>query len=176
MARRFLPLFIFLGLVVLLAVGLTLNPRELPSALIGKKVPEFTLPALAADLPEVHTRDFNGQVWVMNVWASWCVACQDEHDLLLSWRLPEGVALVGLNYKDHPKAAREWLQDMGGDPYHAIAVDTVGKTGIDLGIYGVPETFVIDREGKILLRHTGALTQESMLAKVMPAVNRALKP
>lgn len=176
MTRRFLPLLVLCGLVALLAVGLTLNPRELPSALIGKKVPEFTLPALATDRPEVHTSDFNGQVWVMNVWASWCVACQDEHDLLLSWRLPEGVSLVGLNYKDHPKAAREWLQDMGGDPYHAIAVDTVGKTGIDLGIYGVPETFVIDREGKILLRHTGALTQESMLAKVMPAVNRALKP
>ena len=175
MTRRFLPLFAFLAVLVLLAVGLTLNPRELPSALIGKDVPEFTLPALDRNLPPVSPDDFNGQVWVMNVWASWCVACQAEHGLLLSWKLPEGVQLVGLNYKDHPKAARDWLQDMGGDPYQAIAVDTVGKTGIDLGIYGVPETFVIDRAGKILLRHTGALTEQSMLAKVMPAVNKALE-
>ncbi|MFT0849766.1 DsbE family thiol:disulfide interchange protein [Achromobacter sp. F4_2707] len=176
MTRRFLPLLIFAGVLILLAIGLTLNPRELPSALIGKPVPEFTLPALAHDQPAVNASDFKGQVWVMNVWASWCVACQDEHDLLLSWRLPEGVALVGLNYKDHPKAARDWLRDMGGDPYTAVAVDTEGKTGIDLGIYGVPETFVIGRDGKILLRHTGALSQQSMLAKVMPAVNEALKP
>ena len=175
MTRRFLPLLIFLGLLVLLAVGLTLNPRELPSALIGKDVPEFTLPSLTQNQPEVSAGDFKDKVWVMNVWASWCVACQDEHELLLSWKLPEGVPLVGLNYKDHPKAARDWLRDMGGDPYSAIAVDTVGKTGIDLGIYGVPETFVIDRNGKILLRHTGSLTQQSMLSKIMPAVEKALK-
>lgn len=174
MTRRFLPLFAFLGIVILLAVGLTLNPRELPSALLGKNVPEFALPALVPGRADVRASDFHGQVWVMNVWASWCVACQDEHDLLLSWQLPDGVPLVGLNYKDHPKAAREWLHDMGGDPYTAVAVDMIGKTGIDLGIYGVPETFVIDRRGRIVLRHTGSLTEKTMLAKVMPAVEKAL--
>lgn len=173
MNKRYVPLLAFVAVLVLLAVGLTNNPRELPSALIGKTMPAFTLPSLKQD-KNVSATDFNGKVWLLNVWASWCVACRDEHDLLLSWKLPEGVTLVGLNYKDHPKAAREWLQDMGGDPYAEIAVDTQGKTGIDLGIYGVPETFVIARDGRILLRHTGALTEESMLKKIMPAVQKAL--
>lgn len=175
MSKRFLPLLIFAGILTLLAVGLTLNPRELPSALIDKRVPEFSLPSLWDEEQTIGPDAWHGQVWVMNVWASWCVACQDEHQLLLDWRLPEGVTLVGLNYKDHPPAARAWLQDMGGDPYTAVAVDTIGKTGIDLGIYGVPETFVIGRDGRILVRHTGALTPASMLQKIMPKVNEALK-
>lgn len=174
MTRRYLPLLAFLGVLVLLAVGLTLNPRELPSALIDKEVPDFSLPSLKGE-DTVNAGDFRGRVWVLNVWASWCVACQDEHQLLLNWRFPDGVALVGLNYKDHPRAARAWLQDMGGDPYAAVAVDTVGKTGIDLGIYGVPETFVIGRDGRILVRHTGSLSEQSMLKKIMPKVNEALK-
>jgi len=174
MKTRFVPLLAFFGVLALLAVGLTLNPRELPSALIDKEVPAFDLPALVGE-GSVSPGDFRGQVWVMNVWASWCVACQDEHQLLLNWRLPEGVPLVGLNYKDHPRAARAWLQDMGGDPYAAIAVDTVGKTGIDLGIYGVPETFVIARDGRILVRHTGSLNEKTMLTKIMPKVEEALK-
>lgn len=174
MNRRYLPLAVFIGILALLAVGLTLNPRDLPSALINKKVPEFTLPSLWQQAHPVDPSAYRGHVWIMNVWASWCAACQDEHQLLLDWRLPEGVTLVGLNYKDHPPAARGWLQDMGGDPYAAVAVDIEGKTGIDLGIYGVPETFVIGRDGRILARHTGALTPESMLQKIMPVVQEAM--
>lgn len=174
MNKRFLPLLLFVGLLGLLGVGLTMNPRDLPSALINKDVPHFSLPALKAE-GEVTPADFSGRVWLLNVWASWCVACQAEHDLLLTWELPEGVSLVGLNYKDHPQAARAWLQDMGGDPYDAIAVDVEGRTGIDFGIYGVPETFVIDRRGKILMRHTGALSEPAMIKKVMPMLREALK-
>lgn len=173
-SSRFLPLIAFAGILVVLGIGLTLNPRDLPSALIDKEVPAFSLPSLQ-DTGQVRAEDYRGRVWVMNVWASWCVACQAEHSLLVNWRLPEGVDLVGLNYKDHPRAARAWLQDMGGDPYTAIAVDTVGKTGIDLGVYGVPETFVIGRDGRILLRHTGALDEQSMLKKITPTIREALQ-
>lgn len=173
-STRFLPLIAFAGILVMLAVGLTLNPRDLPSALIGKEMPDLSLPSLH-DSGQVRSADYRGKVWVINVWASWCVACQAEHQLLLNWRLPDGVDLVGLNYKDHPKAARAWLQDMGGDPYAAIAVDTVGKTGIDLGVYGVPETFVIGRDGHILFRHTGALDEQSMLKKITPVIREALE-
>lgn len=173
-SSRFLPLIAFAAILVVLGIGLTLNPRDLPSALIDKEVPAFSLPSLQ-DTGQVRAEDYRGRVWVMNVWASWCVACQAEHSLLVNWRLPEGVDLVGLNYKDHPRAARAWLQDMGGDPYTAIAVDTVGKTGIDLGVYGVPETFVIGRDGRILLRHTGALDEQSMLRKITPTIREALQ-
>lgn len=173
-SSRFLPLIAFAAILVVLGIGLTLNPRDLPSALIDKEVPAFSLPSLQ-DTGQVRAEDYRGRVWVMNVWASWCVACQAEHSLLVNWRLPEGVDLVGLNYKDHPRAARAWLQDMGGDPYTAIAVDTVGKTGIDLGVYGVPETFVIGRDGRILLRHTGALDEQSMLKKITPTIREALQ-
>lgn len=174
MSRRFVPLIFFVGVLALLALGLTLNPRELPSALLLKDVPAFTLPSLQQGKPAVRTEDYRGKVWLLNVWASWCVACQAEHQLLLGWRWPDGVELVGLNYKDNPRAAKAWLQDMGGDPYTAVAIDEKGKTGIDLGIYGVPETFVIDRKGKILLRFTGALTQEDMVLTIMPKVREAL--
>lgn len=171
---RFIPLTVFSGVVVLLLLGLRLDPRALPSSLVNKTIPSFNLPSLHTK-GTVSDHDFRGQVWVMNVWASWCVACQREHDLLLQWQWPEGVKLVGLNYKDYPNSARHWLHDMGGDPYDAIAVDSDGKTGIDLGVYGVPETFVMDRDGRILLRHTGALDATAIIQNLAPVIREALQ-
>lgn len=172
--KRFLPLIIFAGLLLLLGVGLGMNPRDLPSALVGKPVPEFTLPDLIHAQEQVSEKDFKNKVWVMNVWASWCVACQAEHELLLTWKRPEGVALVGLNYKDESGAARAWLVDMGGNPYDRIAVDAKGLLGMDLGVYGVPETFIIDKHGRIVQRFTGALTAEVVEEKLKPMLDKAL--
>lgn len=172
--KRWLPLILFAGILILLGVGLGMNPRDLPSALVGKPVPEFSLPDLMDDDKQVSQSDFAGKVWVLNVWASWCVTCQAEHELLIKWQRPAGVDLVGLNYKDESRAARAWLVDMGGNPYNRIAVDSKGLLGIDLGVYGVPETFVIDRDGQIVLRLTGALTAESLEAKLIPVMEKAL--
>lgn len=172
--KRWLPLILFAGVLVLLGIGLGMNPRDLPSALVGKPVPQFSLPDLMQTDKKVDERDFQGKVWVLNVWASWCVACQAEHELLLRWRRPEGVDLVGLNYKDESRAARAWLVDMGGNPYDRIAVDLKGSLGIDLGVYGVPETFIINKQGQIVQRFTGALTAKAVEERLKPMIDKAL--
>lgn len=172
--KRWLPLVLFAGVLVLLGIGLGMNPRDLPSALVGKPVPQFSLPDLMQTDKKVDETDFQGKVWVLNVWASWCVACQAEHDLLLRWKRPEGVDLVGLNYKDESRAARAWLVDMGGNPYDRIAVDMKGSLGIDLGVYGVPETFIISKQGQIVQRFTGALTAEVLEERLKPMIDKAL--
>ena len=175
MARRywiFLPFVLFLSL---LGAGLMLNPRELPSALVGKAVPDFELPMLIGNRLTVSPSDFRQQVWVLNVWASWCVACQSEHDVLLRQKLPENVPLVGLNYKDDTQNAIDWLRRMGGNPYHAIAKDEKGRAGMDLGVYAVPETFVIDRQGRIVHRIAGALDEATFQNVLLPKVREALK-
>ncbi len=172
--KRWLPLVLFAGVLVLLGIGLGMNPRDLPSALVGKPVPQFSLPDLMQTDKKVDETDFQGKVWVLNVWASWCVACQAEHDLLLRWKRPEGVDLVGLNYKDESRAARAWLVDMGGNPYDRIAVDMKGSLGIDLGVYGVPETFIISKQGQIVQRFTGALTAEMLEERLKPMIDKAL--
>ena len=172
--KRWLPLILFAGALVLLGVGLGMNPRDLPSALVGKPVPQFSLPDLMQADKQVTENDFKDKVWVLNVWASWCVSCQAEHKLLIDWKRPEGVDLVGLNYKDESKAARAWLVDMGGNPYDRIAVDMKGLMGIDLGVYGVPETFIIDKQGQIVQRFTGALTAEVVETRLKPMIDQAL--
>lgn len=175
MKNKFILLIIFTSTLLLLAVGLTLNPRDLPSALIGKKVPHFALPSLIQNRQTITPEMFAQQVWVLNVWASWCVACQSEHHVLLQNRLPENVALVGLNYKDDAHNAIRWLKQMGGNPYHIIAQDTKGRVGIDLGVYGVPETFIIDKKGKIIYRFTGAINQEDYTHILLPKIHEALQ-
>ena len=172
--KRWLPLILFAGVLVLLGVGLGMNPRDLPSALVGKPVPQFSLPDLMQADKQVTENDFKDKVWVLNVWASWCVSCQAAHKLLIDWKRPEGVDLVGLNYKDESKAARAWLVDMGGNPYDRIAVDMKGLMGIDLGVYGVPETFIIDKQGQIVQRFTGALTAEVVETRLKPMIDQAL--
>lgn len=176
MAKRYWIFLPFLLAVALLGAGLFSNPKEMPSALVGKPVPAFALPTLVGETRTVTPADFAGQVWVLNVWASWCVACQLEHDVFLRERLPEGVAFVGLNYKDDAQNAVEWLRRMGGNPYQLIIQDQKGRLGMDLGVYGVPETFVINRQGQVVHRFTGALDEAMFREQLVPKVREAMSP
>ena len=170
-ARLFIPLAIFVALAVLLAVGLTLKPREVPSPFIGKPAPAFSLAQLKPGQPDFDPAQMKGQVWLLNVWASWCAPCREEHPLLVAAARQNLVPIVGLNYKDDPRAADEWLRKLG-DPYRAIAVDRDGRVAIDYGVYGVPETFVIDREGIVRMKHIGPLTPEVWQRDVLPLLAR----
>ena len=167
--RRFLPLVLFALLAAVLGVGLTLNPREVPSPFIGKPAPAFTLPQLHDPGRTLGAAEMQGQVWLLNVWASWCAPCREEHPLLVSLAREQQVPIVGLNYKDDPRNAQEWLLRLG-DPYKVSIVDRDGRVGIDYGVYGVPETFVIDQAGIVRLKHVGALTQEVWTRKMQPLI------
>jgi cytochrome c biogenesis protein CcmG/thiol:disulfide interchange protein DsbE len=167
MKRYLIPLALFLALAGFLAVGLNLNPREVPSPLIGKPVPAFSLPTLASPDKTLSPQDLRGQVWILNVWASWCVACQQEHPLFVDFAKTSAVPLYGLNYKDKRENALRWLQRYG-DPYRQSLSDAEGLVGIDLGVYGVPETFVIDREGVIRYKHIGPVTPEALDQVIRP--------
>ncbi|MEK6594359.1 MAG: DsbE family thiol:disulfide interchange protein [Pseudomonadota bacterium] len=166
----FLPLGIFAALVVLLGVGLTLNPREVPSPLIDKPAPHFELPQLHAPDKVFSEKDMLGKVWLLNVWASWCVACREEHPVLLDLARSGVVPIYGLNYKDERKDGIAWLQRLG-DPYQLSAYDIKGMVGIDYGVYGVPETYVIDRRGVIRFKKIGVLTPAIVKQKILPLVN-----
>lgn len=167
-----IPLIVFTALVVFLAVGLGLNPREVPSPLIGKPAPAFAAPMLADEGKTLRLEDFKGRVWVLNVWASWCAPCREEHPLLVDFaqRHP-GLTLVGLNYKDQRAAGTTWLQRLG-DPYTASLFDPQGRIGLDYGVYGVPETFVIDAQGVVRHKHIGPLTPESIRNELEPLLKR----
>ncbi len=146
--RRFAPLIVFVTLVVFLFIGLGLNPRLVPSPLVGKPAPAFSLPRLNAP-GEIDEQTFNGHVTLFNVWASWCFACRQEHEVV-KFLSRQGVRVIGLNYKDAPEDARNWLQTLG-NPYQSIASDLDGRVGIDWGVYGAPETFLVDEQG--IIRH-----------------------
>jgi cytochrome c biogenesis protein CcmG/thiol:disulfide interchange protein DsbE len=167
MKRYLLPLAIFLGLVAFLAAGLRLNPREVPSPLIGREAPAFTLQSLNDPGRSLSGSDLRGQVWLLNVWASWCVSCRDEHALLVDLARAGAVPIYGLNYKDSREPALAWLDHMG-NPYTASVMDGEGRVGINFGVYGVPETFVIDRQGRIRYKHVGPLTQDVLRSKILP--------
>ena len=170
--NRFLwPLLAFLVLVGFLGVGLGLNPREVPSPLIDKPAPEFRTTLLHEPERSLGKQDMVGKVWVLNVWASWCTACREEHPVLVDWAKRASVPLYGLNYKDEPGAAKQWLQRLG-DPYTASFVDRDGRIGIDFGVYGVPETFVVDQQGVIRFKHIGPLTREVVEQKLVPLVRQ----
>jgi cytochrome c biogenesis protein CcmG/thiol:disulfide interchange protein DsbE len=168
-ARYLFPLAIFLGLLALLGVGLKLNPREVPSPLIGKPAPAFMLPRL--DRPETSftQRDMLGKVWLLNVWASWCVSCRDEHPLLLELARARIVPVVGLNHKDEREHGLKWLAAFG-DPYQLSVFDHQGRVGMDYGVYGVPETFVIDKQGLIRYKRIGVLTPQVLHEKILPLI------
>ena len=155
--RRFMPLIIFAVLVGFLAVGLTLNPRLVPSPLIGKPAPEFELPLLLQD-GTFSNKDFIGHVTLVNVWASWCFACRQEHEAV-KYLSKKGVRIIGLNYKDKASDAKKWLAALG-NPYQAIAADTDGRVAIDWGVYGAPETFLIDKQGIIRHKVIGPLSSK----------------
>ncbi|MEO7337659.1 MAG: DsbE family thiol:disulfide interchange protein [Caldimonas sp.] len=171
MKRHLVPLIGFVVLVGFLAVGLGLKPRELPSPLVDKPAPAFSLPTLAAPAQRLSPQDLRGQVWVLNVWASWCAACRDEHALMVETAKSGAVPIVGLNYKDVRADALAWL-DRFGNPYLASLSDVDGRVGIDYGVYGVPETFVIDRAGVIRHKFTGPITAESMRDVILPLVRK----
>jgi cytochrome c biogenesis protein CcmG, thiol:disulfide interchange protein DsbE len=162
-----LPLLLFAVLALLLGVGLRLNPREVPSPFIGKPAPDFVLPQLADPARAFAPAELKGKAWVLNVWASWCAPCRDEHPLLVELAREHQVTLVGLNHKDDRRNAMEWLRKLG-DPYRTTVVDADGRVSIDYGVYGVPETFVIDREGIVRLKHVGPLTREVWQRDVQP--------
>jgi cytochrome c biogenesis protein CcmG/thiol:disulfide interchange protein DsbE len=165
--RFLVPLAIFAVLAAFLAVGLKLNPREVPSPLIGKPAPAFALPRLDDASVKVSREQLMGKPWVLNVWASWCGPCREEHPLVIDLARRYPIAVFGLNYKDRGDDARAWLREMG-DPFAATLVDADGKVGIDWGVYGVPETFVIDKEGRVRLKHIGPLTSQAVRDKVEP--------
>ncbi len=174
MKRFLVPLAVFIVLVGFFAVGLNLNPHEVPSPLIGKPAPAFNLPRLDAPGQKVARQDLLGQVWILNVWASWCGPCRVEHPLITDLARSGGVPVYGLNYKDKPADATEWLDKLG-NPYAATLSDLDGLVGIDYGVYGVPETFVIDKQGVIRLKQIGPMTPEALRDKVLPMIDKLRK-
>ena len=187
MNRYYWILGAFAALVALLAVGLGLNPRDVPSPLVGKPAPAFTLNVLATPEKTLGPKDMQGKVWLFNVWASWCVSCRAEHPVLVEFSKKVQIPVVGLNYKevrgdgnfdmgkmpadDERKLAfqraNQWLAQHG-DPYTLTVMDIDGRVGIDYGVYGVPETYVIDKAGVIRMKHTGPVTPELLAKKIMP--------
>ena len=168
MKKIWLPLA-FIALIALLAVGLRLNPREVPSPLVGKAAPHFELPLLHAPDKRFSQKDMLGKVWIMNVWASWCPPCLVEHPVVTELARSGIAPVIGLNYKDAREDALPWLT-RNGDPFKLTAYDAAGRIGIDYGVYGVPETYVIDKKGVIRYKHIGPLTPEIAQKKLQPLV------
>ncbi len=169
MKKYLIPLAIFAALGLLLAYGLNLDPRRIPSPLIGKPVPEFDLPTVADPAHRVSRDSLLGRVYLLNVWASWCVACREEHPFLVELAGRKAVPIIGLDYKDKRQDALQWLTGMG-DPYETSISDDDGRVGINLGVYGVPETFVVDKKGIIRYKQIGPLTPEAWDKKIAPLI------
>ncbi|XWR21299.1 DsbE family thiol:disulfide interchange protein (plasmid) [Sinorhizobium meliloti] len=164
-----LPVGIFAGLAVMLGWGLSHNAQVIPSALIGKQVPVFRLPPVQGRTLGLSSVDLTGEVSLVNVFASWCTACREEHPVFMELRRTRAVPIHGINYKDRPQDAEKWLDTMG-DPYTRTGADLNGRVSIDWGVYGVPETFVIDRRGRIAFKHVGAVTPEVYREKLAPLI------
>lgn len=167
--RWSVPLAVFAVIVAFLFVGLFRDPREVPSPLIGKSAPAFSLAKLHAPGEHLTNADMRGQVWLLNVWASWCVSCRVEHPLLVDLAKANVVPVIGLAYKDKPEDGLAWLS-ANGDPYRMSIVDRDGRVGIDFGVYGVPETFVIDKAGVIRYKQIGPLTVDALDKTILPLV------
>ncbi len=166
-----IPLFAFIVLAVMLAIGLNRDPREVPSPLIDKPAPTFQLTRLDDPATTIALADLRGKVWMLNVWASWCVACREEHPLLVAFSKKNLLPIYGLDYKDQRDDGVAWLSRMG-DPYRASLFDGEGRVGIDFGVYGVPETFIIDKTGTIRMKHIGPLTPEVIATEIEPLVRK----
>lgn len=169
MNRYLLPLALFGVLVLFLAIGLSIDPKLVPSPLIDKPLPAFNLPKLKTPDDNITSNDFHGDVVLLNVWASWCVSCRVEHPLLVELSKNDEMMIYGLNYKDRRNDAMQWLKKFG-DPYRASAFDEHGLTGIDLGVYGVPETYIMDRSGIIRYKHIGPITREALDDTILPLI------
>src|SRR5258706_9550829 len=166
-----LPLLVFLLLAGFLALGLTHDPREVPSPFIDKPAPAFRLEQLHDAAASFKPEDMKGKVWLLNVWASWCVSCRIEHPLLVDMSKKQLVPIVGLNYKDKRNEGMQWLARFG-NPYSLSAFDVDGRVGIDYGVYGVPETFVIDKQGVIRYKQIGPITPEALEKTILPLIRR----
>ena len=164
-----LPLGIFLVLVIFLGIGLTLKPREIPSPLISKAAPAFRVPQLHEESKTFAPEEMRGKVWLFNVWASWCVSCREEHPLLVEFARQNLVPIYGLNYKDKRENALAWLAD-GGNPYILSAYDQAGNVGIDWGVYGMPETFLMDKQVIMRYKQIGPVTTEALRDKIIPLI------
>ncbi len=169
MKRFLLPLAIFAVMVGFLAVGLTLNPREVPSPLVGKTAPDFSLPQLHESDKVFSPKELAGKVWLLNFWASWCNGCKEEHPVLMQIAKSGEVPIYGVDYKDTREEALTWLRRWG-NPYQVVAVDEAGRVGINYGVYGVPETYVIDKVGKIRYKQIGPVDQDVLEKKILPLV------
>ena len=167
--RYLIPLGLFLVLVVFLAIGLTRDPQELPSALINKPAPTFRLPQLMEPDKTFSAEDMRGKVWILNVWASWCFECRREHPYLSQYQKSTGIPIVGLNYKDKREDALGWLAELG-DPYLLSAADLEGRVGMDYGVYGAPETYLIDKTGTIRHKHVGPMMPDVWNKEFLPLV------
>ena len=172
--RWSIPLAIFVILLAFLWAGLWRDPREVPSPLIGKPAPPFALVELHEPSRTLTNADLKGKVWLLNVWASWCVSCREEHPVLMRLAASKVVPVYGLDYKDDPGAGRAWLAQ-NGDPYVASIVDRDGRVGIDYGVYGVPETFLVDKQGVVRYKQIGPLSVESLQQKILPLVRELEK-
>ena len=172
--RFLIPLALFIVLAGFLFKGLFLNPREVPSPFIGKPAPQFSLAQLHRGDQSFAPQQMQGQVWLLNVWASWCVACRQEHPLLVELAKRKAVPIVGLNYKDKPDDATGWLAKWG-DPYDLSVKDNDGRVGIEYGVYGVPETFLIDKNGVIRFKQIGPITEEVWTKKMAPLIEELRK-
>ena len=170
MWRYLLPIGIFVILAVFFARGLTLNPSFVPSPLIGKPAPEYALPQLKSPSTLVGSENYVGQTALVNVWATWCVGCRQEHPFLVELSHTSGVPIYGLNWKDDQGKALEWLDTLG-DPYAATAVDVTGEVAIDWGVYAAPETFLVGRDGTVLYKHIAPLTPEVWAREFLPRIN-----
>jgi cytochrome c biogenesis protein CcmG/thiol:disulfide interchange protein DsbE len=169
MNRFIWPLVVFLVLAGFLFVGLGLDPREVPSPLIGKPAPVFTLPQLHAPEKTFSSQDMKGQVWMLNVWASWCGSCKDEHPVLMDLAQQNIVPIYGLDYKDKREDGQATLRK-AGDPYTLAIFDADGKVGFDYGVYGVPETYIIDKQGVIRDKLIGAVTPQNLRERILPLI------
>lgn len=172
--RYAIPVAVLALLLVLLGVGLKLDPREVPSPLIGKPAPMFELPALEG-APMLTPASFAGRPVLVNYFASWCAGCQVEHPLLMKLAQEDGVEIVGMDYKDEPAAARQWLK-RHGNPYRTVVVDRIGSAGLDWGVYGVPETYVLGADGTILFKHIGPMTPQAWERDVRPLMLTLVRP
>jgi cytochrome c biogenesis protein CcmG, thiol:disulfide interchange protein DsbE len=169
MLKYIIPLILFTAMAIFLAMGLNLKPNEIPSPLLNKPAPAFSAPKLSAINEKLSPADLKGKVWLFNVWASWCVSCRAEHPILNQFAKQQAAIIVGLNYKDDPEAAKGWLATLG-NPYNDSVMDADGRIGIDWGVYGVPETFVIDKQGIVRYKHTGPVTEEDVEKILLPLI------
>jgi cytochrome c biogenesis protein CcmG, thiol:disulfide interchange protein DsbE len=167
--RYLVPVLIFAGLVAFFAIGLKRDPRYIPSPLIGKPAPAFELSTVEDPARKVSSRDFRGRMYVVNVWGTWCAGCREEHATLLEIARSNVVPIVGLNWKDELPLAQQWLQQLG-NPYVTTGFDPEGRVGIDWGVYGAPETFLVDGNGVVQYKHIAPLTMEVWQREFLPRI------